>query len=299
MKNTPAQFSKHFTLTSYRKTSIDGVDIFYREAGSNDKPAILLLHGFPTSSHMYRNLIPMLAENYRVIAPDYPGFGYSDAPSENAFTYTFDKLTEIIEKFINILGLRKYSLYMQDYGGPIGFRIAAKYPERIESLIIQNANAYVEGISSAFDAIKPFWEKRNAETEIPVRSLLTRETTIFQYTHGVPDVSKVSPDAWNHDQALLDRPGNDLIQLALLHDYTSNVVLYDHWQAYFRKHQPATLIVSGKNDPFFTPAGQEAFKRDIPDAEIHLLDSGHFALETHAEAIAALMLDFMSRKVKA
>ena len=299
MQNTPAtQVAPNSSRIRYQNISIDGVNVFYREAGNKNRPTILLLHGFPSSSHMFRNLIPQLATQYHIIAPDYPGFGYSDAPAAETFTYTFDKITEIIEKLINALSLKKYSLYMQDYGGPVGFRIAAKHPERIESLIIQNANAYMEGISAAFEPMKPFWEHRNAETEIPVRAMLKKETTIFQYTHGASDVSKVSPDAWNHDQALLDRPGNDLIQLALLHNYSSNVALYGQWQEYFRKSQPDTLIVSGKNDPFFIPAGQEAFKRDIPNAELHLLDTGHFALETHGQEIASLMLNFLARKVK-
>lgn len=298
-KTQTTSASANIAQICYQNISIDGLNIFYREAGDKNRPTIVLLHGFPSSSHMFRDLIPQLATQYHVVAPDYPGFGYSDAPAADTFTYTFDKLTEIVEKFINALGLKKYSLYMQDYGGPIGFRIAAKHPERIESLIVQNANAYVEGISAAFEPMKPFWENRNAETEIPVRAMLSKETTIFQYTHGANDVSKVSPDSWNYDQALLDRPGNDLIQLALLHNYTSNVALYDQWQEYFRKSQPDMLIVSGKNDPFFIPAGQEAFKRDIPNAELHLFDAGHFALETHSQEIASLMLDFLGRTVKA
>lgn len=283
--------------THYNTIKIDGLNIFYRQAGDKNRPTILLLHGFPSSSHMFRDLIPQLAAQYHVIAPDYPGFGYSDAPAASEFTYTFDRLTEVVEKFINALGLKKYSLYMQDYGGPIGFRIATKHPERIDSLIVQNSNAYMEGISAAFEPMKPFWENRNAETEKAPRTMLTRETTIFQYTHGAKDVSKVSPDAWNHDQALLDRPGNDQIQLALLHNYTSNVALYDQWQAYFRKAQPSTLIVYGKNDPFFVPAGQEAFKRDLPNAEIHFYDGGHFALEEYHSDIAARILTFLSNKL--
>ncbi|MBY0354176.1 MAG: alpha/beta hydrolase [Rickettsiales bacterium] len=280
--------------TAYKKTSVDGLNIFYREAGNSKNPTIFLLHGFPSSSHMFRDLIPQLATEYHVIAPDYPGFGYSDAPDVDTFTYTFAKLTEIIEKFINAQGINQYSLFMQDYGGPIGFRIAAKYPERIESLIIQNANAYVEGISAAFEPMQPFWANRNAETETPVRAMLTRETTIFQYTHGASNVSKVSPDAWSHDQSLLDRPGNDQIQLALLHNYTSNVALYSEWQEYFRTHQPATLIVSGKNDPFFLPAGQEAFKRDLPHADVNFYDGGHFVLEEFHAEIATKIRAFLS-----
>lgn len=283
--------------THYKNISIDGLNIFYREAGNKNRPTILLLHGFPSSSHMFRDLIPELATEYHVVAPDYPGFGYSDAPAADKFTYTFDKLTEIVEKFINALGLKKYSLYMQDYGGPIGFRIAAKHPELIDSLIVQNSNAYMEGISPAFEPMKPFWENRNAETEKAPRSMLTKETTMFQYTHGASDVSKISPDVWNHDQALLDRPGNDLIQLALLHNYTSNVALYGQWQEYFRKYQPNTLIVSGKNDPFFIPPGQEAFKRDLPNADINFYDGGHFVLEEFHSEIAAKILSFLSTKL--
>lgn len=283
--------------TTYNSISIDGLNLFYREAGNKTAPAIVMLHGFPSSSHMFRDLIPELAADYHVIAPDYPGFGYSDAPAASEFTYTFEKLTEIVEKFINALGLTQYSLFMQDYGGPIGFRIAAKHPERIQSLIIQNANAYMEGISPAFEPLKPFWENRNAETEKAPRSLLTRETTLFQYTHGASDVSRISPDAWNHDQALLDRPGNDLIQLALLHNYSSNVALYGQWQEYFRTHQPATLVVSGKNDPFFVPAGQEAFKRDIKNAEINFYEGGHFVLEEFHSEIAAKIRSFLTSKL--
>lgn len=279
---------------TYNTIKIDNLNIFYREAGAKNAPVILLLHGFPSSSHMFRDLIPELADQYRVIAPDYPGFGYSDAPRVTEFKYTFDNLTAVVEKFINALGLKSFSLYMQDYGGPIGFRIASKNPQRIKSLIIQNANAYMEGISAAFEPMKPFWANRNAETEVPVRGMLKKETTIFQYTHGAKDVSKVSPDAWNHDQTLLDRPGNDLIQLELLHNYTSNVAMYDQWQAYFRTHKPRTLIVSGKNDPFFIPEGQNAFKKDIPDVEINLYDGGHFVLEEYHAEIAAKIKSFLS-----
>jgi len=283
--------------TTYKTIAIDGLNIFYREAGNKNAPTVLLLHGFPSSSHMFRDLIPELANDFHVIAPDYPGFGYSDAPAASEFTYTFDKLTEIVEKFINALGITQYSLFMQDYGGPIGFRIAAKYPERVDALIIQNSNAYMEGISPAFEPMQPFWANRTPETEIPVRAMLQRETTIFQYTHGASDISKISPDSWNHDQALLDRPGNDLIQLSLLHNYTSNVALYSEWQQYFRTCQPATLIVSGKNDPFFIPAGQEAFKRDLPHAEIHLYEGGHFVLEEFHSDIANKIRNFLSAKL--
>jgi len=277
----------------YHNVAIDGINIFYREAGPKDAPVLLMLHGFPSSSHMFRDLIPQLSDQFRIIAPDYPGFGYSDAPAVDEFEYTFDNLTQIIEKLIVSLRLKKFSLLMQDYGGPIGFRIASQRPERIQALIVQNANAYVEGISAAFNPIKPFWENRNDETETPVRALFTKEMTKFQYTYGASNPDKICPDSWHHDQALLDKPGNDLIQLALLHDYPSNVGLYEEWQAYFRRVQPPTLVVSGKNDPFFTPAGQEAFKRDIKQAEVHLFDGGHFVLEEYHIAIATIISTFL------
>ena len=278
----------------YKNTEVNGLNIFYREAGAKTTPAILLLHGFPSSSHMFRDLIPALADDFHVIAPDYPGFGYSDAPAPDQFAYTFDHLAEVIEKFIQALGLKKFSLYLQDYGGPVGFRLATAQPERIQALIVQNANAYLEGISAAFEPLKPFWDNRNAETEKAARALLQRETTIFQYTHGAARPELINPDAWTFDQALLDRTGNDLIQLELLHNYTTNLALYPRWQEYLRKYQPPTLIVSGKNDPFFIPAGQEAFQRDLPNAEIHLLDAGHFALEDHADEIAARIRTFVN-----
>ncbi len=280
--------------TEYKKTEIDGLNIFYREAGAKTAPAILLLHGFPSSSHMFRDLIPRLAQDFHVVAPDYPGFGYSDAPAPDEFAYTFDHLAEVIEKFIQAIGLKEFSLYMQDYGGPVGFRLATAKPESIQALIVQNANAYAEGISAAFEPMKPFWENRNPDTEKAARALLQRETTIFQYTHGANRPERINPDAWTFDQALLDRPGNDAIQLELLHNYTTNVALYPKWQEYLRRRQPPTLIVSGKNDPFFIPAGQEAFKRDLKHVEIHLLDTGHFALEEHADTIATHIKNFSS-----
>lgn len=281
----------------YQNTTVDGINIFYREAGAKDAPVLLMLHGFPSSSHMFRDLIPQLSDQFHIIAPDYPGFGYSDAPATDSFDYSFANLTQIIEKFVNQLDLKTFSLLMHDYGGPIGFRIASQQPERIKALIVQNANAYLEGISSAFEPMQEFWENRTAESEIPVRGLLTKETTFFQYTHGASDISKISPDSWLHDQALLDREGNDLIQLALLHDYPTNVALYADWQAYFRSKQPPTLVVSGKNDPFFTPEGQEAFKKDIKQAHINLLDGGHFVLEEFHSEIAALIRTFLNQEL--
>jgi pimeloyl-ACP methyl ester carboxylesterase len=261
--------------------------MFYREAGSKNSPTIVLLHGFPSSSHMFRDLIPQLEDNFHVIAPDYIGFGYSDAPSVSEFEYTFDNLAAYIEELLfSVLHLKKFSIYVQDYGAPVGFRIAAAHPEAIEGIVAQNGNAYAEGIGAAFDPMKPFWANRNPETEAPVRALLTKETTLFQYTHGVKDITRISPDSYTFDQLFLDRPGNDAIQLNLLHNYQSNLAHYDEWHAFFRSRQPKTLIVWGKNDPFFTVPGAEAYLRDIPKAELHLLDTGHFALEDHGDFIA-------------
>lgn len=274
-------------MTTFQYATVQGLKIFYREAGSKDSPTIVLLHGYPSSSHMFRDLIPQLEDKFHVIAPDYVGFGYSDAPDVSAFTYTFDNLAASIEELLfGVLGLKRFSIYVQDYGAPVGYRIASKHQEAIEGIVVQNGNAYAEGIGAGFDAMKPFWANRNAETEKPVRELLKRATTIFQYTHGVKDVSRISPDSYTMDQLFLDRPGNDAIQLNLLHDYQTNLARYDGWQEFFRSKQPKTLIVWGKNDPFFTVEGAEAYLRDIPKAEIHLLDTGHFALEDSCGFIA-------------
>jgi pimeloyl-ACP methyl ester carboxylesterase len=274
-------------VTTYQHATVNGLKLFYREAGSKTSPTIVLLHGFPSSSHMFRDLIPQLAGKFHMIAPDYPGFGYSDAPDTTSFQYTFDNLAAQIEELLfNVLGLKKFSIYVQDYGAPVGYRIAYKHPDAIEGIIVQNGNAYVEGIGTGFDAMKPFWANRNAETEKPVRELLKKETTIFQYTHGVQDVLRISPDSYTFDQFFLDRPGNDAIQLNLLHNYQSNLAKYDGWHEFFRNSQPRTLIVWGKNDPFFTVPGAQAYLRDIPNAELHLLDTGHFALEDSSEFIA-------------
>jgi pimeloyl-ACP methyl ester carboxylesterase len=284
------------TQVRYRTQAIDNIEIFYREAGPPNAPTVLLLHGFPTSSHMFRDLIPRLAQRYHVVAPDYPGYGFSSAPSPTAFSYTFDHLADIMDRFTQAIGLESYALYMQDFGGPVGFRMAVQHPERISALIVQNANAYDEGLSPAMDAARPAWEQRTPETERTLRGFLTLDTTKFQYLHGARDPSRISPDAWLHAQAGLDRIGNDEIQLALLHDYGSNPKQYPLWQSYLREHRPPTLVVWGKEDPFFTVAGAQAYKRDVPDSEVHLLEAGHFALEEDAPTIARLMLDFLNRK---
>ena len=283
------------TDIKYRTAEVDGFKIFYREAGSKASPTIVLLHGFPSSSHMFRDLIPQLANNFHVIAPDYVGFGYSDAPDAGKFDYTFDNLAAYIDELLfGVLGLKRFSIYVQDYGAPVGYRIASKHQDAIEGIVVQNGNAYAEGIGAAFDPMKPFWANRNSETEKSVREMLKKETTIFQYTHGVKDISRINPDSYTLDQLFLDRPGNDAIQLSLLHNYQSNLALYDGWHEFFRNKQPKTLIVWGKNDPFFTVEGAQAYLRDIPKAELHLLDTGHFALEDSSEFIAQQILKFFA-----
>jgi len=282
-------------MTTFQHATVNGLKLFYREAGSKASPTIVLLHGFPSSSHMFRDLIPQLAEKFHVIAPDYVGFGYSDAPDADKFDYTFDNLAVHVEELLfGVLGLKKFSIYVQDYGAPVGYRIASKHQDAIEGIVVQNGNAYAEGIGAGFDSMKPFWANRNSETEKPVRELVKKETTIFQYTHGVKDVSRISPDSYTVDQFFLDRPGNDAIQLNLLHNYQSNLALYEGWHEFFRNKQPKTLIVWGKNDPFFTVEGAEAYLRDIPNAELHLLDTGHFALEDSSEFIAQQIVKFFA-----
>ncbi len=294
-----AEATDSLAQVRYRTAAIDGIDIFYREAGPADAPVILLLHGFPTSSHMFRDLIPRLAPHYRVIAPDYTGYGLSSAPPTTDFTYSFDNLADVIDRFTQALGLDSYALYMQDFGGPVGFRLAVRRPERVRALIVQNANAYEVGLSPAMDAARPAWERRTPETEATLRGFLTLETTRFQYLHGTRDPSLVSPDAWLHAQAGLDRPGNEAIQLAYLHDYGSNPRQYPAWQDYLRRYQPPTLVVWGRNDPFFTEAGALAYRGDVAACELHLLETGHFALEEEAPTIARLLLDFLDRKLPA
>ena len=285
-------------IVYHKTTKIDGLDIFYREAGSKDTPTVLLLHGFPTSSHMFRDLIPALADRYHVVAPDYPGYGYSSMPTPDEFEYTFDNLANVVEKFTEKVGLKKYSIYLMDYGAPVGFRLAVKHPERVESLIVQNGNAYDEGIDNEFwMPIKAFWKNRSTAQGDKLRSLLTLGATKWQYTHGVRNVEKISPDTWGHVQPLLDRPGNQEIQLALFHSYGSNPPLYPKWQAYLRKHQPPTLIVWGKNDAIFPAAGAHPYKRDLKNLEFHLLDTGHFALEEDGDVIAGHIRVFLGKHV--
>ena len=285
-------------MTTYRTVSIDGLDIFYREAGSRSNPTILLLHGFPTSSHMFRNLIPALADRFHLVAPDYPGYGNSSMPSVNEFDYTFDHLAEIVEKFITAIDLKKYSLYVMDYGAPIGYRIAAKYPERVEALIVQNGNAYEEGLREFWDPIKAYWQDRSPENADKLKHLFTLEATKWQYTNGVRNLEAISPDTWNMDQLFLDRPGNEEIQLALFYSYGTNPSLYPQWQEYFRKHQPPTLIVWGKNDYIFPAEGAYPYQRDLRDVEFHLLDTGHFALEEDGDVIANHISQFLASRLQ-
>src|SRR5262245_17499794 len=278
--------------TRYRFVTVDGLKIFYREAGADTSPALLLLHGFPTSSHMFRDLIPALVDDYRVIAPDLPGFGFSDAPDRTQFTYTFDHLANVIDRFTTVAGLTRYGVYVFDYGAPVGFRLATSHPERITAIISQNGNAYEEGLSEGWNPIQRYWKKPTPDNRTALREFLTPEATKWQYVHGVDDELLVAPESYTLDSTLLARPGNDEIQLDLFLDYASNVALYPKFQDYFRTHRPLMLAVWGKNDPFFLPAGADAFKRDIPGAVVRFFDTGHFALETHAAEIAATIHDF-------
>ncbi|SDO08568.1 alpha/beta hydrolase [Phyllobacterium sp. OV277] len=282
-------------VISYRTQDVDGLNIFYREAGPKDAPTLLLLHGFPTSSHMFRDLIPLLADRYHVVAPDYPGSGYSDAPSNKEFAYTFDHLADIIDAFTQKLGLKRYAIYSQDFGGPVGFRLATRHPERITAIFVQNAVAHEEGLSEGFATARRLWANRNAETEAAMRSHLTIGDTKGQYLFGAKDPARINPDAWMHAQDGLDRPGIADAQIDLLYDYQSNLRQYPHFQAYFRDHQPPMLITWGKHDPFFALAGAKAFAEQLPKAELHIFDGGHFLLEDHAEEVAALMREFLER----
>jgi pimeloyl-ACP methyl ester carboxylesterase len=283
------------TSIKYQKTEVDGLKVFYREAGRADAPALLLLHGFPTASHMFRRLIPQLSDQVRLVAPDLPGFGQSDMPSRDKFHYTFDNIAGVISRFTEVIGLNRFAMYVFDYGAPTGFRVATAHPERITAIISQNGNAYEEGLSEGWNPIQAYWKEPSDANRNALRAFLSPETTIWQYTHGVADATLVSPDGYSLDNYYLTRAGMDEIQLDLFGDYKSNVALYPKFQNYFRQFKPPLLAVWGKNDPFFLPAGAQAFKRDIPNAEVHFFDTGHFALETHCDEIAAAIRKFLSR----
>ena len=284
-------------MIRYKQATVDGNKIFYREAGTATAPNLLLLHGFPTSSHMFRNLIPALADRYHVVAPDLPGFGFSDAPDRKSFRYTFENLAKAIDSFTQSIGLQRYAIYVFDYGAPVGLRFALAHPERITAIVSQNGNAYVEGLSEGWNPIQKYWKEPNEANRTALRDFLKPEATKWQYTHGVQDASLVAPEAYELDSTLLARRGNDEIQLDLFLDYASNVALYPKFQEYFRAKQPPVLAVWGKNDPFFLPPGAEAFKRDIPSAEVHFYDTGHFALETHHKEIGEAIREFLGRKL--
>lgn len=278
---------------TYHTASVDGFEVFYREAGDRSKPMLLLLHGFPTSSHMFRDLIPLLANRFHLVAPDLPGFGLSALPDRSEFAYTFDNLAKVIGRFTEVLGLDRYAIYVFDYGAPTGFRLALAHPERVTAIISQNGNAYEEGLSKGWDSTQRYWRAPTDENRQALRKLLTAESIRWQYEHGTPDSTQVSPDGWNLDASYTARPGVDEIQLDLFLDYASNVALYPAFQAYFRQHQPKLLAIWGRHDPFFLPAGAQAYKRDIPNAHIQLLETGHFALETHAAEIAEAIAAFL------
>ncbi|PHS14128.1 MAG: hydrolase [Blastopirellula sp.] len=294
--DSPTSQSEPSQVTFHTK-EINGVNIFYREAGPKDAPTIVLLHGFPTSSHMFRNLIPKLSDRYHVIAPDYPGYGNSEMPLVDEFDYTFDNMTTIVDKLLQELHVERYSLYLMDYGAPIGFRLATRHPERIDSLIIQNGNAYDEGLREFWKPLKAYWKDQSPENAKALKGLLTLGATKWQYTHGVRNPEAISPDTWGHVQPLLDREGNQAIQLAMFLDYGSNPALYPKWQAYLRKHQPPTLIVWGENDPIFPAEGAHPYKRDLKILEFHLLNTGHFALEEDGDIIANYIRNFLGKHV--
>jgi pimeloyl-ACP methyl ester carboxylesterase len=275
---------------AYKTADVDGLKIFYREAGAPGAPKLLLLHGFPTSSHMFRDLIPLLADRFHIVAPDLPGFGQSDAPRAN----TFDSLADTIARFTEIVGFDRFAVYVFDYGAPTGFRLALRNPERITGIISQNGNAYVEGLSDGWNPIRAYWQDASAANREALRAMLTPQTTYWQYTHGVTDPSQVSPDGYTLDDHYLTREGGAAVQLDLFGDYQNNVALYPAFQDYFRTHRPPFLAIWGRNDPFFLPAGAEAFKRDLPDAQVTFFETGHFALETHAEPIAQAIRSFFS-----
>ncbi len=282
------------TPITYRSADVRGLPVFYRESGPADGPKLLLLHGYPSASHMFRDLIPYLADRFHVIAPDLLGFGQSAMPDRDSFSYTFEALTDVLEGFTNTVGFDRYALYVFDYGAPTGFRLAVRRPERVTAIITQNGNAYEEGLSDGWDPIRAYWKEPTQANRDAIRTLVQPETTVWQYTHGVADPALVSPDGYTLDNHYLARPGAHDIQLDLFLDYATNVDLYPEFQAYFRTHQPPLLAIWGRNDPFFLPAGAEAFKRDIPHADIRLLDTGHFALETHADEIGTAIREFLT-----
>ena len=281
------------TQPSYRTADVDGYEVFYREAGDRSKPTLLLLHGFPTASHMFRDLIPRLADRFHLVAPDLPGFGLSALPPRKDFTYSFDNLARVVGRFTEVIGLDRFAIYVFDYGAPTGLRLALAHPERITAIVSQNGNAYVEGLSDGWNPIQRYWRDPSEANRQALRTLLTPESIRWQYTHGVPDPKAVSPDGSTLDAWYIQRPEVDEIQLDLFGDYASNVALYPAFQAYFRAHRPRLLAIWGSNDPFFLPPGAEAYRRDLPDAEIRFLDTGHFALETHAADIAAAIIGFL------
>src|SRR5467141_3490340 len=281
------------TPIGYRTADVDGFKVFYREAGQADAPKLLLLHGFPSAGHVFRDLIPLLADRFHIVAPDLPGFGQSDMPLREKFSYTFDNIADVIESFTEVIGFDRFAVYVFDYGAPTGFRLAVRHPERITAIISQNGNAYEEGLSEGWSPIKAYWQDTSQANRKALRAFLAPETTVWQYTHGVADTCSVSPDGQNLDNFYLARPGADEVQLDLFGDYKSNVALYPTFQEYFRTHRSPLLAIWGKHDPFFLPAGAEAYRRDLPDAEVRFLDTGHFALETHSAEIGAALREFL------
>ncbi len=297
----PSSATRSMVSTTYptvhKTIRVQGLDLFYREAGPQGAPTILLLHGFPTSSHMFRHLMPALSDAFHLVAPDYPGFGHSAMPPVEEFDYTFDHLADVIDGFVQQLGLTKYSLYVMDYGAPVGFRLAVKHPERIQALIVQNGNAYEEGLREFWNPFRAYWQDRTAKNAEPLKQFLTLEATKWQYTHGVRNVEAISPDTWILDQYFQERPGNKAIQLQLFYDYGSNLSRYPQWQAYFREYQPPTLVVWGKHDTIFPPEGAFPYQRDLQNIEVHLLDTGHFALEEDGAVIAGHIRRFLTAQV--